>query len=95
MEMMPGLSGIKRKLAQESVNTGSIKKIQAIIQSMTFYERRNPKVINGSRRKRIALGSGTEPTDVNHLMNQFTQTQKMMKMFSKGKGAKSLLRMFG
>ncbi len=95
MEMMPGLSGIKRKLAQESVNTDKIKKIQAIIESMTFYERRNPKVINGSRRKRIALGSGTEPADVNHLMNQFTQAQKMMKMFSKNKGAKALMRMFG
>lgn len=95
MEMMPGLSGIKRKLAQESIDTDKIKKIQAIIQSMTLHERRNPKAINGSRRKRIALGSGTEPADVNHLMNQFTQTQKMMKMFSKNKSAKSLLRMFG
>ena len=95
MEMMPGLSGVKRKLAQESINTDRIKKIQAIIQSMTLYERRNPKVINGSRRKRIALGSGTEPVDVNHLMNQFIQAQKMMKMFSKNKSAKSLLRMFG
>ena len=95
MEMMPGLSGIKRKLAQESVNTDKIKKIQAIIESMTFYERRNPKSINGSRRKRIALGSGTEPADVNHLMNQFTQAQKMMKMLSKNKGAKALMRMFG
>tara|TARA_B100000586_G_C20089799_1_gene419538 strand:+ start:99 stop:1433 length:1335 start_codon:yes stop_codon:yes gene_type:complete len=95
MEMMPGLGGIKRKLAQESIDTDKIKKIQAIIQSMTLHERRNPKAINGSRRKRIALGSGTEPADVNHLMNQFIQTQKMMKLFSKNKSAKSLMRMFG
>lgn len=95
MEIMPGLSGIKRKLAQESIDTDRIKKIQAIIQSMTLHERRNPKAINGSRRKRIALGSGTEPADVNHLMNQFIQTQKMMKLFSKNKSAKSLMRMFG
>jgi signal recognition particle subunit SRP54 len=57
---------------------------EAIINSMTPHERRSPKVINGSRRKRIARGSGTSVQEVNRLLNQFQMMQKMMKRMGKG-----------
>jgi signal recognition particle subunit SRP54 len=59
-------------------------KIEAIIQSMTTEERQKPQVINGSRRKRIAIGSGTTVQDINKLMKQFEQMQKMMKSIGRG-----------
>jgi signal recognition particle subunit SRP54 len=59
-------------------------KITAIIDSMTPKERQHPKIINGSRRKRISAGSGTTVTDVNRLLKQFEQSKKMMKRFGKG-----------
>jgi signal recognition particle subunit SRP54 len=59
-------------------------KVTAIIDSMTPKERQHPKIINGSRRKRISAGSGTTVTDVNRLLKQFEQTKKMMKKFGKG-----------
>ena len=67
------------------------KKSEAIIQSMTRHERRNPKVINARRRKRIAAGSGTHVADVNDLLKNFQKTRKMMKKF--GKMQKSLQRL--
>ena len=69
-----------------------MKKTEAIILSMTKKERLNPDVINGSRRKRIALGSGTTVEDVNKLLRQFDQMKKMMKQFS---GAGGKRRLFG
>ena len=68
-----------------------IKRLEAMINSMTPHERRFPKVINGSRKKRIAAGSGTQIQDVNRLLKQFTQMQKMMKKMSKG-GMKNMMR---
>ena len=62
-----------------------MKKQKAIIQSMTQEERQNPKILNYSRRKRIAAGSGTEVQDVNRLIKQFEQTRDMMKRMSKSK----------
>jgi signal recognition particle subunit SRP54 len=59
-------------------------KVTAIIDSMTPKERGNPRIINGSRRKRISAGSGTTVTDVNRLLKQFDQAKKMMKRFGKG-----------
>ncbi|MHB2021621.1 MAG: signal recognition particle protein, partial [Candidatus Xenobia bacterium] len=61
-------------------------RIEAIIYSMTPGERRNPRILNASRRKRIAAGSGMEVSDVNRLMTQFDQMKKMMKMFGGGGG---------
>ena len=61
-----------------------MKKIEAIIQSMTKDERRKPKIINASRKKRIAKGSGAQVHEVNKLLKQFEQMQKMMKMFGGG-----------
>jgi len=69
-----------------------IKKIEAIILSMTPQERRNPDIIDGSRRRRIARGSGTTSQDVNQLLNQFRQTQKLVKQMASGRG-KGLLDM--
>ena len=82
MEMIPGLKGAKLPVAGEK----DLKKIEAIIGSMTLVERRNPALINGNRRKRIALGSGTRVEDVNRLLKQFGQMRKLMKSMMTGKG---------
>ena len=79
--MMPGVNAGALKDAQ--VDEGQMKKIEAIILSMTKEERLRPETINGSRRKRIAKGSGTGVEDVNKLLRQFDQMKKMMKQFSK------------
>lgn len=78
--MMPGMGG--GKLKGLAVDDKELVKIEAIIQSMTKAERTTPSIINGSRRKRIAIGSGTKIQDVNRLLKQFEQMQKMMKQFS-------------
>ena len=79
--MMPGVKAGSLKDAQ--VDEGQMKRIEAIILSMTKDERLRPENINGSRRKRIAKGSGTSVEDVNKLLRQFDQMKKMMKQFSK------------
>ena len=81
MGMIPGLKGAKLPAASDK----DVKKIEAIIGSMTLMERRHPAVINGKRRKRIALGSGTRVEDVNRLLKQFNQMRKMMKSMVSGK----------
>jgi len=70
-----------------------LKKVEAMILSMTPLERHNPDIIDGSRRKRIAAGSGTQTQDINQLLNQFKQMQKLMKMGMKGKFNPNLLKM--
>ncbi len=80
LEMMPGMS--KNKLKDIQINDKDLAQTKAIILSMTPAERRNPKIINGSRRKRIAAGSGMKVQDVNRLIKQFEQSQMMMKQFS-------------
>jgi signal recognition particle subunit SRP54 len=80
--MIPGMS----KLKNAQIDEKQMGKIEAIILSMTPFERHNPDIIGGSRRKRIAAGSGTEPQDVNQLLNQFRQMQKMIKQLSRGRG---------
>ncbi len=89
LEMVPGLSSLSRRLP-EGMDEQRMKKIEAIILSMTRDERRHPEIIDGSRRRRIARGSGTTPQDVNQLLNQFRQVQKMMKQLDPSK-AKRLL----
>jgi len=81
VSMIPGLGNISRAGLQ--VDDREMIKIEAIINSMTPEERRRPQIINGSRRKRIARGSGTTVQDVNRLLNQFQQLQKMMKRTQK------------
>jgi len=85
MEMVPGMSGMARQQGLDS-DDDQLKKVEAIIYSMTPQERHNPHVLNASRRRRIAAGSGTSTQDVNQLVKQFSQMQKMMKAFT-GKGA--------
>ena len=85
MEMIPGFSKISKKLPAEALDEKRLDKIEAIINSMTPLERQNPHVIVGSRRRRIAQGSGTGPNDVNQLLNQFGQAKKLMKQMASGK----------
>jgi signal recognition particle subunit SRP54 len=72
------------KQAQEAVDRGELKRVEAMIRSMTPRERREPTVINGSRRRRIAAGSGASLTDVNRLIKQHAELQKLMKQLSGG-----------
>jgi signal recognition particle subunit SRP54 len=81
MDKIPGMASIPQA-AKNQMNDRVLIKSAAIIQSMTKHERRFPAVIRGSRKKRIALGSGTQVQDVNSLLKQFEKTQKMMKRFS-------------
>ncbi len=82
MEMIPGMKG---RMGDQELDEGRIKGVEAIVLSMTPRERREPDVLNASRRRRIALGSGTTVQEVNQLLNQFRQMQKMMKQFAGGK----------
>jgi len=78
--MLPGMGNIKQ-LAEQKPDEKQLARVEAMINSMTPAERRNYKVINGSRRKRIARGSGTTVEEVNRLLKQFIQMRKMLKMF--------------
>ena len=80
--MMPGLP---KEARQAEVDESQLGRIEAIIRSMTPEERRNPTIINGSRRLRIARGSGTSTQDVNGMLKQFKMVQQMMRSMSKGK----------
>jgi len=93
MEMLPGVSRLAAKLP-EGTKEKQLKKVEAMILSMTPGERRNPAIIGGSRRRRIARGSGVQPHDVNQLLNQFQQMQKLMKMGVRGKLPRNLMEIF-
>jgi signal recognition particle subunit SRP54 len=86
--MLPGMGGMAKQ-AEDAVNRGEIRRTEAIIRAMTPRERRDTNVLNASRRRRIAAGSGTNLTDVNRLVKQFGEMQKMMKQFSGGAGRRS------
>jgi signal recognition particle subunit SRP54 len=88
LEMVPGAKKLAAQVDTEKAET-ELKRVDAIINSMTLGERRNPAILNGSRRRRIAQGSGTTVTDVNRLMKQFMEMKKMMQRVSK-LGVKSL-----
>ena len=94
LEMVPGLSSVARKLPAEATDESRMKRVEAIVYSMTAKERRNPDILNGSRRRRIARGSGTTPQDVNQLLNQFGQMRKLMKKMSSGRGLRGLSGLF-
>jgi signal recognition particle subunit SRP54 len=94
-EMMPGMGQAAKGVSAEDADR-QIKRVEAIIFSMTPEERRKPKIIDGSRKKRIARGSGATVQDVNALLGQFRQMQRMMKQMGKGKrGMRGLMRMLG
>ncbi|MFC1934858.1 signal recognition particle protein, partial [Chloroflexota bacterium] len=92
-EMLPGMSKFTSQLS-EGADERHLKKVEAIILSMTPQEKHTPNIIGGSRRRRIAKGSGTKPQDINQLLNQFYQMQKLMKMGTGDKLPKNLLGMF-
>jgi signal recognition particle subunit SRP54 len=87
MEMIPGFNKMAEMPDMEEALEGDqLKHIEAIVLSMTLEERRNPDIINGSRRKRIARGSGSTPQDVNQLLDQFHEMRTMIRQVSSGKG---------
>ena len=84
MSFLPGVSKIKSQMDQSGIDENVIKKNEAVILSMTKKERENPKIIDGSRKKRIANGSGTDIATINKLLKQFKMMSEMMKKMSKG-----------
>ena len=91
MEKLPGMGQIPEHLKQQVQQSREVPRMIAIINSMTPKERRNPGLLNGSRRARIARGSGTHPSDVNKLLKQYQQMEKVMGKFSRG-GMKGMMR---
>ena len=91
MEKLPGMGQIPEHLKQQVQQSREVPRMIAIINSMTKKERRNPALLNGSRRARIARGSGTHPSDVNKLLKQYQQMEKMMGKLSRG-GMKGMMR---
>lgn len=89
--MIPGMGGIKKQLQTTEIDDSFFRRAEAVVFSMTPQERRNPDIINGSRRRRIAAGSGTTPQDVNQLLKQWKEAKKIMQMMANGRTAK----MFG
>lgn len=85
LEMIPGMNKMAKDVDLSNAE-GDLKRIEAIIQSMTMKERRNPRIIKASRKRRIAAGSGTTVQDVNSLLKQFREMQKMMKQLGRGRG---------
>jgi signal recognition particle subunit SRP54 len=94
-ELLSMIPGAQKALQDKEIDESAFKKTEAIILSMTPAERTRPEILNGTRRKRIALGSGTSVQEVNELVKQFDQMKKMMKTMSKmggaGRGLQSLL----
>ena len=95
MEMIPGMNQAMKGVDMSNAEQ-DMKRIEAIIQSMTPFERRNPKLIKASRKRRVAAGSGTSVQDVNGLLKQFREMQTMMKQLRKGgRGSKGLANLLG
>jgi signal recognition particle subunit SRP54 len=89
--MIPGMGGNMAKQAQEAVDRGDLRRVEAIIRSMTPRERRDPTILNGSRRRRIATGAGTDLTEVNRLIKQHAELSKLMKQLSGGGGRRAAM----
>jgi signal recognition particle subunit SRP54 len=90
VDMIPGLSGVKSQLNLESVDEKFWDRAEAVVFSMTLEERKHPEIINGSRRKRIAQGSGSTPQEVNRLLNQWKEAKKLAQSVAAGRGPKLL-----
>ena len=86
IEMIPGLAAVKSQLKMENVDDTFWNKAEAVVYSMTPEERRHPEIINGSRRKRIAQGSGSTPQEVNRLLNQWKEAKKLAQAVASGRG---------
>lgn len=94
LDMIPGMGNISKEISQEDLEK-QLKRTQAILNSMTIKERRNPRVLNGSRKRRIAKGSGTSVQEINQLLTQFRQMQKVMKQLKNPRARQNLMKMFG
>ncbi len=94
MSKLPGTAELPDQV-KKNVNDDEMLKLGAVIDSMTLQERQFPAIIKASRKKRIAAGSGTQVQDVNRLLKQFNQMQKMMKKMSKKGGLKNMMRGMG
>ena len=88
-DLMGMIPGAGKAIKDVDINDDSFKGVEAIIQSMTAHERQNPNVLDGSRKKRIALGSGTSTAEVNKLVKQFEEMRKMMKAMNNKKGLRA------
>ena len=96
MDLIPGIGqGGARRMFAGDLDDARLRRIEAIIRSMTPEERQRPEIINGSRRRRISRGSGTTPQDINQLLNQFKQTQKLVKQMNRSRNPASIMKMFG
>ena len=84
LDKIPGMGRLMKTNNLPRIEERQVRKLEAIILSMTPQERRQPEIIGGSRKRRIARGSGTTPADVNLLLNQFKEMQKMLRRFSQG-----------
>jgi len=93
VDMIPGVGQVKRQMKVDSLDDGFWKKAEAVVYSMTPQERKHPEIINGSRRRRIAKGSGTTPQEVNQLLNQWKEAKKIMQTFAGNRSG--FLSMFG
>jgi signal recognition particle subunit SRP54 len=94
IEMIPGMGQVTNAIPQEDMEK-QLKRTQAIISSMTSRERRNPKILDGSRKRRVARGSGVTVQEINQLLSQFQQMQKMMKQLRNPRARQNLMNMFG
>ena len=93
VDMIPGMSQVKRQMKVESFDDTFWAKAEAVVYSMTPEERRHPEIINGSRKRRIAKGSGTTPQEVNQLLNQWKEAKKIMQTFANNRSG--FLNIFG
>ena len=93
LSMLPGVK--LGSLSESGIDEKAMAKTEAIVLSMTRAERNDPSILNGSRRRRIAKGSGTSVEDVNRLIKQFDQVKKMMKQFAGASGQRRMRKMFG
>lgn len=94
-DLLGMIPGMDKQMKNVNIDETTFSRVEAIIHSMTKNERNNPKIINGSRRKRIAKGSGTKVQDVNRLLKQFDDMHKMMKSFSRGKKSRMMPKLPG
>ena len=86
VDMIPGLANVKSQMNLDEIDESFWDKAEAVVYSMTPEERRHPELINGSRRRRIALGSGSSPQEINRLLNQWKQAKKLAQAAATGKG---------
>ena len=94
LDLIPGMGGAAKE-AQQAVDRGDLKRVEAIIQSMTRHERREPNVLSASRKRRVARGSGTTIQDVNRLIKQFGEMQKMLRQMGGAGGRRALMSLGG